>query len=89
MRLVDELNEMMKMDELSIRQVGSNMSELDHKGHTILHSYSTPVAAKLPDGSFIHTNKKWSATTSRHVSKWLAGNKSKPVDQSVLDKLLD
>ena len=34
---------------------------------------------------FIKTDCRWSKTTSRHISTWLAGATAKKVPQSVLD----
>ena len=59
---------------MKINNVGSNMTELStNSGAVILFSYSTPVAAMLPSGQYIKTDKKYSATTTRHVNKWLQG----------------
>ena len=59
---------------MKISNVGSNMTELStNSGAVILFSYSTPVAALLPSGQYIKTDKKYSATTTRHVNKWLQG----------------
>ena len=59
---------------MKINNVGSNMTELStNSGAVILFSYSTPVAAMLPSGQYIKTDKKYSATTTRHVNKWLKG----------------
>ena len=59
---------------MKINNVGSNMTELStNSGAVILFSYSTPVAAMLPSGQYIKTDKKYSAATTRHVNKWLQG----------------
>ena len=59
---------------MKISNVGSNMTELStNSGAVILFSYSTPVAAMLPSGQYVKTDKKYSATTTRHVNKWLQG----------------
>ena len=75
---------------MKIKNIGSNMVEVQTEKATVLVSYSTPVAACLhtaPFG-FIRTSKKWSVTTSKHINKWLDGAKAKEVDQSVLDTIL-
>ena len=59
---------------MKINNVGSNMTELaTNSGAVILFSYSTPVAAMLPSGQYIRTEKKYSVTTTRHINKWLQG----------------
>lgn len=74
---------------MKVKNIGSNMTEVESKVATILVSYSTPVAACMNDGSgFIRTSKKWSQTTTKHINKWLDGAKAREVDQAVLDNLL-
>ena len=39
--------------------------------HAILYSYETPVALVDESGQFpVKTEKKWSATTSRHINQF-------------------
>lgn len=57
---------------MKVKQLAANMTELEHKGWTILFSYETPVAA-INSGELFVTDKKWSVTTSRHIGKWRAG----------------
>jgi uncharacterized protein (UPF0371 family) len=83
------------------------MTELHlNNGTVVLFSYETPVAAALYEEQldskgnkyavhrYIKTSKKWSPTTSRHISKWISENYrfmpryNKEVDQSVLDELV-
>jgi hypothetical protein len=73
---------------MKLRNVGSNMTELDLTGgNTVLFSYETPVAASTPDG-FVRTDKHHSPTTSRHINKWLEGREAKTVPQSELDDMV-
>lgn len=98
---------------MKLKQLGANMTELHlNNGTIVLFSYETPVAAFNLMGftngcqtrcAVIKTNKKWSRTTSKHITKWLdydAEPKStlcsklsafnvKEVDQSVLDSLIE
>jgi hypothetical protein len=76
---------------MNLKQVGTNMTELEIGEYKVLFSYQTPVAA-LHIGHFpglFKTEKKWSATTTRHISKWLDGRSdvfTKP--QSFFDSLI-
>lgn len=71
-----------------ISPVGSNMTVLHGKKYDVLFSYETPVAAKdVKTGEVFKTSKKWSATTSRHISKWLAGEKASEKPQEFFDDL--
>lgn len=49
--------------------VGPNMTEVQHGQIKALYSYNTPVALTAPSGLY-RTEKQWSNTTSRHISKW-------------------
>lgn len=71
-----------------ISPVGSNMTVLHGKKYDVLFSYETPVAAKaVKTGEVFKTSKKWSATTSKHISKWLAGEKASEKPQEFFDDL--
>lgn len=72
---------------MKIKNVGSNMVELETGELTVLFSYSTPVAAHTPDGWF-KTSKKWSPTTSRHINNWLGGKEAFERDQEFFEGLL-
>ena len=60
-----------------IEKIGSNQTLLKLKnGLEILYSYSTPVEGYNPydedyEGAYFRTTKKWSATTTRHINKYL------------------
>jgi hypothetical protein len=73
---------------MRVKNIGSNMTEVQMGDKTILVSYQTPVAAMIFGEGWIRTSKKWSSTTTRHINKWLDGTEAKLVDQSVLDNLL-
>ena len=57
-------------------------------GTIVFFSYETPVAAFIPDKGFVRTSTKCSATTSRHINRWLWGANAAKVCQFVLDNLL-
>ncbi len=72
---------------MKLRQYGSNQTELSLLcGAVVFFSYETPVAALLPSGRYIRTEKKWSVTTSKHINKWLTGVTS-PVEQVPQEEL--
>ncbi len=83
---------------MKLKQIASNMTEiaLETNSRTvfnnILFSYETPVAAiDLVSGKAIKTSKKWSRTTSKHITKYLSPlyvHNVTEVDQSVLDALV-
>ena len=73
---------------MKLNPLGANKTELHtDNGNVILFSYKTPVAAFVEGQGWIKTSKKWSRTTSKHISMWLGGN-AKEVEQSVLDGLV-
>jgi len=51
------------------RQIGSNMTEVEHGDLTVLYSYETPVAFLSPKGGYV-TDKRWSVTPSKHIAKF-------------------
>jgi hypothetical protein len=75
---------------MALRQIGSNQTEIETiTGNVVLYSYNTPVAACLSDGSgFIRTNKRYSVTTSKHITQWLNGAKAVEVEQGVINRLV-
>jgi len=55
-----------------LKPLGANQNQVTSSNGTIvLMSYETPVAAFIPGQGVIRTSKKWSATTSKHINKWL------------------
>jgi hypothetical protein len=58
-------------------------------GTSLLISYTTVVAAILPNGKKIQTEAKYSRTTSRHLSSWGVTNDNRweKVPQKILDIL--
>ena len=59
---------------MKLKQIGPNQTQLTYSdGSEVFWSYETPVAGKLPDGTYVRTSTKWSTTTSRHINKWLDG----------------
>lgn len=71
---------------MQINPIAPNMTEVEIGGATILFSYKTPVAARVGN-KYYKVNKRYSATTSRHVSKWLAGVDAEPVSPDFFDEL--
>ena len=56
---------------MNLNPIASNMTELElRSGLRVLFSYRTPVACEI-DGVFHRSRTKWSATTTRHINKWL------------------
>ena len=79
---------------MKIKNIGSNMTEVESGGYTVLFSYETPVAChSTEEMKFLKTSKKWSATTTRHINKFMARHGDPGVieerDQSFFDGLLD
>jgi hypothetical protein len=77
-----------------IKQIGSNQTEVMlADGTTVLYSYVTPVAARVPGRGWVRTSQKWSVTTTKHVNRWLLDNVGRldcvpAVDQWEIDKLV-
>jgi hypothetical protein len=75
---------------LSIKNIGSNMTELHFSGGIVLFSYNTPVAFYDTQGNKYVTDKKWSVTTSKHINKWSANYPSLAIkkEQEFFDNLV-
>lgn len=60
---------------MKLKKLGANQTEvLLSDGTRVLFSYETPVAAITHNGVYIQTSKKWSRTTSKHISQWWKAN---------------
>ena len=57
---------------LKIKSIASNMTELCIGSTYILFSYDTPVAGWDDKGAF-RTLQHYSATTTKHINKYLGG----------------
>lgn len=81
---------------MKLSPIASNMTEIEIGNKTILFSYKTPVAFHEAGVGYAKTNKHWSATTSRHISKWLKlngydkerGDGLREVPQETLDAMI-
>ena len=79
---------------LTIKPIGSNMTELHFSGGVVLFSYQTPVALKVLNHKtkaldFIYkTDKKWSNTTTKHINKWFGTWFPEAKPQSFFDDLV-
>jgi len=74
---------------MQIKSIGSNMTELEIMGLSILFSYQTPVAGWDDKGAF-RTQEKFSATTSKHINKYLGGKDiGRMVPQSYIVKIIE
>jgi hypothetical protein len=57
---------------MNLNPLASNMTELELADWRILFSYRTPVAAQNQHTKeYYKTQTKWSATTTRHINKWI------------------
>ena len=73
---------------MNIRQIASNMTELNLNGVSVLFSYQTPVAGWDDNGAF-RTTEWYSQTTTRHINKYLGGKAvCRTVPQSHINELV-
>ena len=77
---------------MNLKSLGANKTEIKVPGGlTLLISYATPVACIWTNGkesTSYATEKKWSATTTRHIKQWLGGPAMHLKPQSYFDHLL-
>ncbi len=70
---------------MNLKAIGKNQVEIAlDENTTVFFSYEDPVAARVK-GAYYRTDKKWSTTTSRHITAWLAGNMADEKPQSFFD----
>jgi hypothetical protein len=89
---------------MKVKPIGSNMTEVERVKnflgapvkYTFLVSYETPVAVNVFDNylgsKLLITQKKWSRTTSRHISKWMGMievDEVENVPQTEIERLFD
>lgn len=93
---------------MKVRNIGSHMTEVEKTIHlfdepikyNFLVSYETPVAVRVEDDDdgvrALITDRKYSMTTSRHITKWLdyielpSGiSEVESVPQEEIDRLFD
>ena len=75
-------------DDMKLKPIGSNKTELETENMTVFFSYSTPVACLDRDtGEYYRTREKHSATTTKHINSWLAGVVATPLPQTFFDSI--
>ena len=78
---------------MKLMNLGAHKNEIrleDDCDTRVLVSYETPVAYRQTYNDGVHffmTEKKWSRTTSKHISSWLPKADALVVPQSSLDLL--
>lgn len=72
---------------MQLKQIASNMTELTVNGVSVLFSYDTPVAGWDHEGAF-RTDEQYSATTSKHINKYLGKGVGRTVAQVYIDTML-
>ena len=73
---------------MNLKQVGSNMTEVNVNGKSVLFSSETPVAGWCEQGAF-RTEDKFSMTTSKHINKYLGGKDvGRTVPQAWIESLV-
>lgn len=75
---------------MKLKPIASNMTEIitDGKVDAVLFSYRTPVACHIDGQGYFRTSHKWSATTTKHINKWLRGFTAEEKPQEFFDSLL-
>jgi hypothetical protein len=78
-----------RQHKMKLKQLGSNMTELDMGDAQVFFSYETPVAARTDTGALVRTSTKYSVTTTKHINKWLDGMPAVEVPQAVINDLVE
>lgn len=75
---------------MKLNPIAANQTEVERdNGVTIFYSYKTPVAAFVPGRGGLTTDRRWSRTTSKHITQALArwGCSRVEVEQQEIDTL--
>ena len=71
---------------MKLNSIAKNQTELTGKDKIIFFSYNTPVVAFI-NGVWCKTSKKFSATTTRHINQYLAGQPAELKNQEFFNSL--
>jgi len=75
---------------MKLRKIGNNQTEIQTALFNLLISYETPVAVYIIEtGEKLITDKKWSATTTKHINAWYSHIEASAKPQSYFDNLLN
>jgi len=74
---------------MEVESIGSNQIEVRKENGVFLVSYKTVVAGFVKDCGKFRTEDNYSATTNRHISKWLNGVNAIKIPQAVLEGYFD
>lgn len=73
---------------MELKMIAPNQVVVTTDKAKILFSYDTPVCAYSYLDGFVKSDKFYSATTTRHINKWVDGRPIKTISQSEFDALL-
>ncbi len=77
---------------MKVKSLGANKTEIHTGKMVVFVSYETPVACHIQGQGYFETEKKHSATTSKHVTVWLRKMGAAKIEkrpQEFFDVLLD
>ncbi|MGI9572425.1 MAG: hypothetical protein ACR2L5_03765 [Candidatus Actinomarinaceae bacterium] len=74
---------------MKLRKIKTNQTEITINDKTVFFSYNTPVAGYDDNGAF-RTDKRFSVTTSKHITQYFNGDKNiaRVVPQSYIESLV-
>ncbi len=80
---------------MTLNPIAENMTEIEFSDKIVgglpikvLFSYRTPVAMSDSVGLCFTTEKRWSNTTNRHITRWLQGRPARKEKQTFFDNLV-
>ena len=75
---------------MKVKNIGSNQTVIETNNYDVLVSYETPVACYDKTAcDYFYTSTKYSATTSRHINKFLPNANGTQKDQEFFNNLLN
>jgi hypothetical protein len=73
---------------MKLNRISANETELHHGNDVIFFSYDTPVAYFKSGAGYFRTDKTFSRTTSKHITRWLCGMHAEVVPQATVEAFL-
>jgi hypothetical protein len=74
---------------MRLRNIGPNQTEITTGNRSVLYSYDTPVVVQVHGVGYFRTIKNHSATTSKHINRYLDGATYTGVSQAKIDSFAD
>lgn len=78
------------MEKIKLINLGKNKKELVIGSKLLLFSYEDPVAGYIPNYGYIKLDNNYlSPTSKKHILDWLGNKKVTPVQDNIINNILN